>query len=151
MEGRCQVCIGKQGAKLIADNIHRKGLDWLSICMGNNYRIYENIIAVCFVMLNGQWNSLNAIFLGRAVFATDKIFIELLSCFRLRQKESQMEIVPDHFCHFVLFHKKRKKPDTHTHYCIIYCFSEKETMTNCIQGQGYVYTSTCTSMATSTT
>ena len=114
MEGRCQVCIGKQGAKLIADNIHRKGLDWLSICRGNNYRIYENIIAVCFGMLNillifchfmikGQWNFLNAIFLGRAVSATDKIFIELLSCFRLRQKGSQMEIVPDHFCHFVLF------------------------------------------------
>ena len=54
-------------------------------------------------MIKGQWNFLNAIFLGRAVSATDKIFIELLSCFRLRQKGSQMEIVPDHFCHFVLF------------------------------------------------
>ena len=57
----------------------------------------------CHFLIKGQWNFLNAIFLGQAVSATDKIFIELLSCFRLRQKESQMEIVPDHFCHFVLF------------------------------------------------
>ena len=39
-------------------------------------------------------------YFGRTIFAADKIFIGLFSCFRLRQKESQMEIVSDHLCHF---------------------------------------------------
>ena len=41
-----------------------------------------------------------AMYFGRTIFAADKIFIGLFSCFRLRQKESQMEIVSDHLCHF---------------------------------------------------
>ena len=41
-----------------------------------------------------------AMYFGWTIFAADKIFIGLFSCFRLRQKESQMEIVSDHLCHF---------------------------------------------------
>ena len=40
------------------------------------------------------------VFWFRTVFAADKIFIGLFSSFRLGRKESQMEIVPDHLCHF---------------------------------------------------
>ena len=40
------------------------------------------------------------VFWFRTIFAADKIFIGLFSSFRLGQKESQMEIVWDHLCHF---------------------------------------------------